>query len=131
MNLPKSLVLTVAALTLAGCTRTQPPETPNQPVANAEWIAQYRASIEHSAPGSIVGVVNAVLPDVRLASVGDVPADQFKANQTLTFIDGAGNPLGIGSVVRVVDGNLHVRCEVPQPGRRAPEVGDVVVWLKR
>ena len=131
MNLRKKLVLTLATLAIAGCTSTKAPETPNQPVANTEWIAQYRISIENSAPGSIVGVVNAVLPDVRLASVGDVPAGQFQENQTVTFIDGAGNPLGIGSVVRLVDGNVHVKYEIPQPGRRAPEVGDVVVWLKR
>jgi len=131
MTLSKRLILTIAALTLAGCTRTAPVEDPTQPVATSDWVVQYRASIEQSAPGSIVGVVNAVLPDARLASVSDVPGEQFKENQTVTFVDGAGNPLGIGSVVRIVDGSAHVKYEVPQPGRRTPDIGDAVVWLRR
>lgn len=127
------LTLIAAATLFSGCTRTPPAaETPIQPMPSSDWVASYRATIEQGSPGSIVGVVNAVMPEQNLASVSDIPAGSLSLKQTLTFIDGDGNPLGVGEVISVTEyGNVHVEYETPQPGRRSPQVGDVAVWLKK
>jgi hypothetical protein len=132
MNRRSTLALVLAAALFTGCTRTREAENPNQPVPTSDWISSYRASIEQASPGSIVGVVNAVVAADNLASVGDVPAGSLQAKQTITFVDGSGNPLVVGQVVAVTEfGNVHVRYENPIDGRRAPQVGDVAVWLKK
>lgn len=132
MNRQSTFALILVAALFSGCTRTHQPETPNQPLPTSEWVASYRASIEQASPGSIVGVVNAVVAAENLASVGDVPAGSLQSKQMITFVDGSGNPLGVGQVVTVTEyGNVHVRYENPIDGRRAPQVGDVAVWLKK
>jgi len=131
MKSPLTLIIT--AVLISGCTRTQPlPQAPSQPLPSAAWIAAYRASIENASPGSVVGIVNAVAPDSNLASVTDVPAGSLNPKQTMTFVDGDGNPLVVGTIVNITEfGNLHVKYETPVDGRRTPQIGDVAVWLKQ
>lgn len=132
MNARNILTVLFAAALFTGCTRTPHNEAPNQPIGTSEWLANYRTTVESASPGSVVGVVNAVIPSANLASVADVPAGSLKKNMTITFVDGGGNPIVVGSVVDVNEyGNVHVKYENPIDGRRAPEVGDAAVWLKK
>lgn len=132
MNARNILTVLFAVALFAGCTRTPKNETPNQPIGTSEWLSSYRTTVENASPGSVVGVVNAVVSSANLASVGDVPAGSLKNNMTITFVDGSGNPVVVGTVVSVNEyGNVHVKYENPIDGRRAPEVGDAAVWLKK
>lgn len=118
----------------ASCHRTTTPPPPTyqqQPTPSTEWIAIYRQNIQATHPGSLVGVVNAVLPENHFASVGEIPVEQVKPGDLLTIVDGGGNPVVVGQVVKAVDGNVHLRYEEPQPGRRSPREGDAAVKLAK
>jgi hypothetical protein len=98
-----------------------PPKPPT-----AETISR----LQNLAPGAAIGHVLAILPNDRLASVGNVPVQDFKTGDVLTFLGGETNPLADGEVVAIVKDTLHVRYRLSPNSPRAPEVGDVAIRLK-
>ena len=125
--LPLSLLLGAALLT--GCMRTAKPVPAPQPVvATAEKIAAYRESVDKLRPGSMVGIVAASQPEYNLVAVGDLPVQSFKVGQTLSFVDSDGNTIGNGQIKNIVNDLLILKYD--SLGKRAPEKGDLALWLK-
>lgn len=118
-------VILITCLGLAAC---QPKKTsvtrPPQPPAPKPATAQTLAALKASDPNALIGRVVYVLPDERLASVRDIPVQQFKEGDIVSFMGNEGY-LTSGQVVRIVDGSLHVKWFTPPPGGRAPIVGDL------
>jgi hypothetical protein len=72
-----------------------------------------------------VGLVTAVLPDQRLAAVSNVPLNDFKVGDVITFVDANGKILDNGMVKAIGKNSLHVLYDAPGPGQFAPRVGDL------
>jgi len=98
------------------------------PPAAPEMANSLRASIQKSAPGSLVGIVILALSDSPYAAVGDIPVQDAKVGQTVTFIDGKGDPFNAGTVVAIVGDSIHVKFDTA--GKRPPTKGDIAVILK-
>lgn len=127
----KRIALILSSTLIVSCTRTTPITVTDQPAPSGDYAGAYRATIEAAAPGSLVGVVNAVLPEDHFASFGGTPTESLAPGQLITFVDGAGQPVVTGTIVKIVNGNVHVKYEEPQTGRRSPREGDLAVWLKK
>jgi hypothetical protein len=122
----------VLAGVLGGCASHQPPTSPPaavQPVGTPLSLAAARDQLTRANPNAEVGSVVAVLPESNLAAVGDMPVTDFRVGDAVTFLDGNLNSLTLGTVVRIQNGNLHVRYDAPPAGHRLPEVGDIAVRI--
>lgn len=117
----------LAAAMIAGCQQNKKPTTP-QPVP---VTAETRQRIQRLAPDAVIGQVIAILPEERLIAVGDLPIQDFKPGQVLSFIGGEPEPVGAGVVVSIVRDTLHVRYEPPPPGGRPPAVGDLAIRFRK
>jgi hypothetical protein len=129
MTASRIIVLALSAGLLAGCART-PRESETPPTASRDKVQELRDSYTRSDPNVRVGVVTSVLPEERLASVGDVSLDDFQDGQGLTFIDTNGKTLTYGHIVRITQSSLHVRYNAPGPDGRAPQKGDLAVRVR-
>jgi hypothetical protein len=92
-------------------------------------FAAARDQLTRANPNAEVGSVVAVLPESNLAAVGNIPVANFRVGDAITFLDGDLNSLTLGTVVRIQNGNLHVRYDAPPAGHRLPEVGDIAVRI--
>lgn len=122
--------LLIAAL-LIGCettATTDPTGGPDQPAFSLDNVARIRAMYQEINPDTRVGYINADLPGEQLVSVTDVPVDDFRTGDAITFIDGAQQVIATGRVVNVIDGHVHVKYTV---GTRAPRIGDLAVKFVR
>ena len=127
-GIPSAALL--AAISLAvGCQTTQKPkpETTAPPASN-ERAAEIRDSIMKARPNSLVGQVILSLEDRPYAAVGDIPVQDAKVGQTVTFIDGNGQPFNAGTVVAIVGDTLHIKFDTS--GKRAPQKGDLALIMK-
>jgi hypothetical protein len=107
-----------------GCQSTK--KEPEAQMATPDKVAALRESIQKAQPGAQVGQVIAVIPGY--ASISDLPVQEIKEGQTITFVDIQGNPINNGTVGMVVGDAVHVK--VDKAGKRAPQKGDLAVWLK-
>src|SRR5262249_30230889 len=100
--------------------------------ASSARAAEIRQELKAKDPSAIVGVVIAVLPENegRFAAVGDVPVDEFRIGDAITFIDSNMARVNHGIVRRIADGALHVEYEKPMKTERAPQLGDLAVRFK-
>lgn len=120
-------VATLAAV-LVGCHHQQPPAGPPvAPPATAETVSQIRAAYQQRDPSSVVGLVIATLPDKNLAAVGDVPVNQFKSGDLVTFIDSNQSIIAVGTVVNTTTDAVHVKFQPQGEASRAPHEGDLAV----
>lgn len=119
----------LAALLSAGCQKSAPPPAPTpiaQPPVPMPATLETIAALRKSAPNLPIGRVTHLLPEYRLASVGDVPVKDFKVGQRVSFMGNDGFLTG-GEVVRIVGDGLHVKWDVPPASGRAPIVGDLLI----
>jgi len=115
---------------LGGCRPKPPPPAPQMPPpADAQVVQQLRESYQRIHPGTRVGLVTAVAPDVTLAAVQDIDLKSFKKGDILTLIDSQEQPVANGTVVNITPDALHVKY-TPVPGGRAPQQGDLAVALQ-
>ncbi len=119
--------LIVTTMLLAGCRSEAPQQTVVVPPAPTPVSAELRQRLATRAPDAVIGRVIAVLPDNRLAAVGDVPVTSFKREDVVTFIGSEDVTLVSGTVVEVLADAVHIRYELPADGQRAPAVGDLAV----
>jgi len=103
---------------------------PERPMTTPDEAAAVRKQWTGRDATIITGMVTAVLPERRWAQVGNVPMDQFTGpgGQPVVFVDGGGNSIASGRVVRVEGNELIVEYTAdPTP----PRVGDVMVRFRR
>ena len=70
----------------------------------------------------------ATITDPPYTAVSDLPLQEVKEGQTITFVDIQGNPVNNGTVMKVVGDSVHVKYD--KAGKRPPQKGDLAVWLK-
>lgn len=122
-------VAVIGAGFLAGCQARVTEEPVVEPPPPARLPDDARERYQKLYPDAQIGRVIATLPGERLAAVADVPVQQFRRGDALTFI-GAEGTLVSGEVVAVVQDTLHVRYTAPEGERRAPVVGDLAIRFK-
>jgi len=86
-------------------------------------------SWESTHPGSRAGVVDAVLPARRLASITDLPVNEIPDGTVITILDDRQQTLVSGVVVARRGSDLHMTYEALSGGQRDPRVGDLAVWF--
>jgi hypothetical protein len=121
MKLLSGLVL---GLALTGCVKDPPPAPEPQRVSPDQALRELRAELQSADPRSRVGLVISVLHEERLVAVGDIPVQDFREGDVITFVDQDGAPFVNGRVVRITDDALHVKYE---SNGRPPERGDIAV----
>jgi hypothetical protein len=114
------------AVTLVGCAARESREDFSPPT-DVAMVAAVRQQILQNDPYVIVGFVTQTLPRERFAAVGDVPLDQFRVGQIVTFMDIRQKPLTRGVIRRITSTELHVEYDKPPFGARAPRVGDLAL----
>jgi hypothetical protein len=120
-----------AAAALAGCqNKQQQAGPPVAPPASAETVRQIRQAFQERDPSTLVGPVIATLPDADLAAVGDVPVDQFKNGDLVTFIDSNQAIIAVGNVVNTTADAVHVKYHPQGDAARPPREGDLAVKTK-
>ena len=120
-----------AAAALAGCqNKQQQAGPPIAPPATAETAQQIRQAFQQRDPSTLVGLVIATLPDADLAAVGDVPVNQFKNGDLVTFIDSNQAIIAVGNVVNTTADAVHVKYHPQGDVARAPREGDLAVKTK-
>ena len=130
-RVPAAIWMIAAPLLLPGCQSKpkEPLSEPTPPVATADKIAAIRESIQKGQPGSLVGqVIETSTVYGPYAAVADLPVQDVKVGQVITFVDGDGNPINNGVVMAVVGDMLHVKYD--PAGKRPVQKGDLAVWLK-
>ena len=63
-----------------------------------------------------------------LSYLRQLPVQEIKEGQTITFVDTQGNPIGNGTVKMIVGDAVHV--QVDKASKRPAQKGDLAVWLK-
>lgn len=119
-----------AAALLAGCQAnvTTSDDAVEQPAISLENVARIRAMYQEINPDTRVGYINAGLPGEQLVSVTDVPVEDFRTGDAITFINASQQVIATGRVANVVDDNVHVKYV---PAERDPQVGDLAVKFVR
>jgi hypothetical protein len=115
-------------LALAGCQSQEKKADKAAPPASSERANEIRASIQKSQPNALVGIVILTLDDRPYTAIGDVPVQDAKVGQTVTFIDGNGQPFNAGTVVAIVGDSLHVKFDTA--GKRPPQKGDLAMIMR-
>src|SRR5258705_6325686 len=89
------LVATTTALgVISGCRHRPPPPAPERRVATTDTVRSLRAAYQQSDPGARVGLVIISRPDLgNLVAVGDVPLQDFREGDPITFLDADQNVL--------------------------------------
>ena len=130
MIITRLVPVALAAALIGGCTTTTTSDDQPiaQPAGSLETVAQIRATYQAVNPDTRVGYVNAELPGAQLVSVTDVPVEDFRNGDAITFINAQQQVIATGRVVNVVENSVHVKYT---PGERAPGVGDVAVKFVR
>jgi hypothetical protein len=127
--LRRAIVLLLGLGVFAGC-QNQPKQTDQPPaVASADKYAALRESIPAAQPGALVGrVLETSTAYGPYAAVADIPVQNVKVGDTITFLDADASPINAGEVRAIVGDQLHVKYD--PAGKRAVQKGDIAVWLK-
>ena len=124
-------MVVVAAGLLSGCRADKEQQAPAPP-ATEDRVRMIRQSYQTIDPGARVGLVAETLPEYRLVAVSEMPVDEFREGDVVTFIDTNEEVLVNGRVVAKTDDALHVKYDEPsKPGQRAPQKGDMAVRFTR
>lgn len=100
------------------------------PIAtDPQTAAGLQRSWEATHPGSRAGVVDAVLPARRLASVSNLPINEIPDGTVLSILDDRQNALVSGVVVAHHGSDVHIRYNALASGERDPRIGDLAVWF--
>jgi hypothetical protein len=123
-----ALLLLAAVVLLGGCRRKSMPTTteaelPPQPVNYPEA----RARLQQKDPGAQMGRVIAVLPDERMASIGEINVQEFQRGQAIQILGAEDQPVATAVVLSIVNDTLHVRYTPVGQGGRQPYVGDLAI----
>lgn len=122
------ILLLVLLLAVAGCRRQDRPaateaELPPEPI---DYPAA-KARLQQMDPTAKVGRVIVVLPDERMAAVGDINVQAFQRGDTLQIVGADDQPIASAVVLTIVDDVLHVRYTPVGEGGRRPYVGDIAI----
>ena len=123
------LLLTVLVMVLpGGCRRKSMPTTteaelPPRPVNYPEA----RARLQKKDPSARMGRVIAVLPDERMASIGEINVQEFQRGEAIQILGAEDQPVATGVVLSIVNDTLHVRYTPVGEGGRRPYVGDLAI----
>jgi hypothetical protein len=122
----------VLGVSLFGC--ASKPKAQSQaatsPLVTAKQQAQkLQTTYQKTDASARVGVVLAVKPDTHLAAVGDVPTQDFKKGDVISFVDANQKLVANGHVRDVQKNLLIVGYDVPAKGR-APQTADLAIRLK-
>lgn len=118
-------VLAAGLMSAQGCQGRKQTAPQARPQPSMEAAQQMRETLLRADPSARIGIVAAALPDVQLVSVREVPAEEFGQGDGVEFLDANGEPLGTGTVERVVEDAVHVRYAAG--GARVPTVGDLAI----
>lgn len=124
-----SLVLVIVAIVLSGgCRRKEMPTTteaelPPRPVNYPEA----KARLQKVDPGAKIGRVIAVLPDERMASIGDINVQEFQRGEPIQILGAEDQPVATAVILSIVNDTLHVRYTPVGEGGRRPYVGDLAI----
>ena len=110
----------------SGCQSAK--KDPEAQMATPDKVAALRDSIQKAQPVAQLGQVIATITDPPYTAVSDLPLQEVKEGQTITFVDIQGNPVNNGTVMKVVGDSVHVKYD--KAGKRPPQKGDLAVWLK-
>ncbi len=123
------LVLTCVMAT--GCREQQADQAPTIEPQPTPVTDQMRQRIASLAPDALVGTVIAVLPEERMAAVGQIPVNQFRRGDVLTFLgEDRPEPITHGTVVDIVNDTLHVEYQPVKPDSREPAAGDLAIRFR-
>lgn len=121
--------LAVAFLLVGGCqNQKKQTEAAPTPAEESARVAQVRKIYQEVNQDIRVGYVNAILAEDQLVSVVDIPVADFKAGDTITFIDADQNPIANGRVVSVLEDAVHVHYTATV---RPPTTGDIAIKFVR
>ena len=130
MNFLRCGMISICLLALtSGCKRTHEPAAQAAPARSEQRIAEVRESLVRQNPSAIVGPVVEALPAKRLAAIADVPVEQFRRGDIITFVNTNVDVIDTGRVVNITKDQVHVRYDTPGPGQREPKVGDLGVLV--
>jgi hypothetical protein len=115
---------------LAGCRRDLVPG-PDAPAINEERFAELREFYATMDPPAQLGIVTDVLPEHRLAAVGQIDLGPFREGQAISFMDSNERLIAHGYIERITSRELHVRYEAPGREEREPRVGDMAIRFLR
>jgi hypothetical protein len=122
------LILTLAT----ACRQTPPPEAETlTPPPAQPYTEEIRQLLQKRNPDAMIGRVIAVLPEESLAAVAELDASRFRPGDSVQFFGTEDVELGFGRVVQVLSNAIHVRYDAPTDQRRAPVVGDLVIWFPK
>lgn len=122
------LAAIILSLAASGCRRKRmttstdaelPPRQVDYPEA--------KARLQKLDPSAKVGRVIAVLPDERMASIGEINVQEFQRGQAIQIIGADDQPVASGVVLSIVNDTLHVRYNPVGEGGRRPYVGDLAI----
>ncbi len=117
----------VMGITLVACQKNTAPPPPAvvQPPTPTPATADTISAIRAAEPKALIGRVVVVLPTDRLAAIGEVPVQDFKVGDRLSFMGNEGF-LTTGVVLRI-ESTVNVKWDPPGPKGRAPIAGDLCV----
>lgn len=118
----------LAAALLVGCQTTTSTDGVDQSAISLDNVARIRAMYQEINPDTRVGYIDADLPGEQLVSVADIPVEDFRVGDAITFIDAQQQVIATGRVANIVGERVHAKYTV---GERAPGVGDLAVKFVR
>lgn len=123
--------LLVGAGFLVGCNagNSSGPKGSAQMANDQQTAAGLQRSWESTHPGSHAGVVDAVLPARRLASISNLPTNQIQEGTVISILDDRQHSLVSGVVVARHGSDVHIRYDALSGGERDPRIGDLAVWF--
>ena len=120
----------LAAALLVGCQTTTSTDDNGveQSAISLENVARIRAMYQEINPDTRVGYIDADLPGEQLVSIADVPVEDFRVGDAITFINAQQEVIATGRVANIVGDRVHAKYTV---GERAPGLGDLAVKFVR
>lgn len=123
--------LIVAGTFMVGCASHH--ETPHASAAvqpmDPGAVAGLEQSWRESHPGSMIGHVNAVLPDRHVLSVTGLPLDQIHAGDVVSILlNGTGSSVVSARVYDKSSGYAQLEYSPLEAGQPAPREGDLAIW---
>ena len=126
-----AMAVVVTLAMVAGCHNNKKQMTPQQVQRANANLEDARRRYQRAYPDARLGYVTSSNPEYQMVAVGQVTPADFHEGDIVTFVDADDNPLTTGRVLRVMKDELHVRYDAPQPGRRAPRQGDLMIRFKQ
>jgi len=96
---------------------------------DAGTVAGLEQSWRESHPGSLIGHVNAVLPDRHVLSVTGLPLDQIHSGDVVSILlNGTGSSVVSARVYDKSSGYAQLEYAPLQAGQPTPREGDLAIW---